>query len=194
MNAKDNWLANLRHIVDTMPSKNLRQAYLMVSEASGLGVEYIYQLYEGKPTATGKKRYPGNKAVEAIRTTFGKGKPPNWMDLPPTTVTSANTRSISDLDWLNKILDEKFQGNQAAMARAFNRQPAQINQYLKGRRNIGADFREHVRTVLGTSARTEWPFRLFSPDEYYSLPKKDLEEIEDLAYGKIGRLKQIRRA
>lgn len=83
MSAKDNWLANLRHIVDAMPAKSRREAYSMVAEASGLGVEYIYQLYEGKPRADGKARYPGNAAVAAIRKAFGAGKPENWIDLPP---------------------------------------------------------------------------------------------------------------
>ena len=84
MSAKDNWLANLRHIVDMMPAKTKREAYQMVAEASGLGVEYIYQLYEGKPRADGKPRYPGNTTIAALRKAFGEGKPENWIDLPPT--------------------------------------------------------------------------------------------------------------
>lgn len=83
MSAKDNWLANLRHIVDSMPAKNKREAYKMVSEASGLSAEYIYQLYEGKPRADGNPRYPGNAAINTLKKAFGDSKPENWFDLPP---------------------------------------------------------------------------------------------------------------
>jgi plasmid maintenance system antidote protein VapI len=95
---------------------------------------------------------------------------------------------MDDLEWLQGILDDKFQGNQAAMARWLERQPAQINQYLKGRRKIGADFREHVRSKLGISS--DWPFSMFTLEEYKSLPDAEKESIEDYAFARIGRNKQ----
>jgi hypothetical protein len=39
-------------------------------------------------------------------------------------------------------------------------------------------------------ARDEWPFTLFSKDEFNSLSKEDRDSIEDFAYGKIGRHRQ----
>jgi len=41
---------------------------------------------------------------------------------------------MNDLELLQRLIDQKYGGNQAAFARAIGRQPAQVNQYLKGRR------------------------------------------------------------
>lgn len=99
---------------------------------------------------------------------------------------------MDDLQWLRSLLEEKFQGNQAAMARWLERQPAQINQYLTGRRNIGAEFREHVRTKMGM--QSDWPFTMFTLSEFTALPKEEREAIEDFAYARIGRARQRKAA
>lgn len=98
MSAKDNWLANVRHIVDSMQAKDKREAYLMVSEVSGVSSEYIYQLYVGKPRADGEPRYPGNSTIEKLKKAFGDGKPANWFDLPPDApITRLKTVDSDDL-------------------------------------------------------------------------------------------------
>lgn len=56
---------------------------------------------------------------------------------------------MDDIQKLQALIDDKFDGNQAAFARAVERQPAQISQYLKGRRTIGTAFKVTVERQLG---------------------------------------------
>lgn len=55
---------------------------------------------------------------------------------------------MNDLELLQRLIDQKYGGNQAAFARAIGRQPAQVNQYLKGRRQIGLEAKMHIEQAL----------------------------------------------
>lgn len=55
---------------------------------------------------------------------------------------------MSDVQKLQELIEAKFQGRQAAFARAIDRAPTQITSYLKGRREIGVAFKAHVEKVL----------------------------------------------
>lgn len=79
MSAQDNWLANLRAIVDleTPDGAKPRIGYQRVAYATGLKEEYIYQLY------TGRKKRMGVEARDKIAETFADGRDPSWIDHPP---------------------------------------------------------------------------------------------------------------
>jgi SOS-response transcriptional repressor LexA len=55
---------------------------------------------------------------------------------------------MSDVEKLQELIDVKFEGKQAAFARAIARAPTQITSYLKGRREIGVAFKAHVEQAL----------------------------------------------
>jgi plasmid maintenance system antidote protein VapI len=56
---------------------------------------------------------------------------------------------MTDSDRLIELIDTKFGGSQAAFARAIKRQPAQVNQYVKGRRMLGVEVMIHIEYMLG---------------------------------------------
>jgi SOS-response transcriptional repressor LexA len=56
---------------------------------------------------------------------------------------------MNDVARLFDLIESRFKGNQAAFARAIGRQPAQINQYLKGRRQLGIEAKMHIEQSLG---------------------------------------------
>lgn len=58
---------------------------------------------------------------------------------------------MTDTARLVELIDTRFEGNQAAFARAIGRQPAQINQYIKGRRQLGIEVKMHIEQKLGLS-------------------------------------------
>ena len=55
---------------------------------------------------------------------------------------------MNDLERLQALIDQNYAGNQAAFARAIGRQPAQVNQYLKGRRQLGIEAKLHIEQAL----------------------------------------------
>lgn len=84
MGVQENWIANLRRVVDTEAAgADKRAGYRAVSTATGLSEEYIYQLYEGKPKADGSPRPMGPKAAKAIARAYANGRPLDWIDNPP---------------------------------------------------------------------------------------------------------------
>jgi len=56
---------------------------------------------------------------------------------------------MNDIARLSELIDTRYAGSQAAFARAISRQPAQINQYLKGRRQLGIEVKMHIEDCLG---------------------------------------------
>lgn len=55
---------------------------------------------------------------------------------------------MNDVELLQALIDQAYGGNQAAFARAIGRQPAQVNQYLKGRRQLGVEAKLHIEQAL----------------------------------------------
>lgn len=55
---------------------------------------------------------------------------------------------MNDVKLLQALIDQEYGGNQAAFARAIDRQPAQVNQYLKGRRQLGVEVKLHIEKSL----------------------------------------------
>jgi DNA-binding transcriptional regulator YdaS (Cro superfamily) len=55
---------------------------------------------------------------------------------------------MNDVELLQSLIDQSYGGNQAAFARAIGRQPAQVNQYLKGRRQLGIEVKLHIEQAL----------------------------------------------
>ncbi|WP_157991636.1 S24 family peptidase [Caldimonas tepidiphila] len=89
MTVQDNWLANLRALVDELSEgDDKRVGYRAVASASGLSEEYIYQLYEGKPKADGSPRHVGPRAAKAIARAFAEGRPHDWFDQAASTVAT----------------------------------------------------------------------------------------------------------
>lgn len=82
--AQDNWLANLRALVDAnSEGDDKRPGYRFVATGSGLSEEYVYQLYNRLPKADGSPRVVGPRAARSIARAFAHGRPPDWIDLPP---------------------------------------------------------------------------------------------------------------
>jgi len=68
---------------------------------------------------------------------------------------------MNDLHRLQQLIDELFKGNQAAFSRAIHRQPAQVSQYLRERRQVGVEIKQHIEKALGLAgwfdgARPKW--------------------------------------
>lgn len=84
MGVQENWLANLRSLVEAHShGGDTRAGLRTVSAAAGLSEEYVYQLYTGKPNADGSPRNVGTRAAKAIARAFGDGREPNWFDESP---------------------------------------------------------------------------------------------------------------
>ena len=66
---------------------------------------------------------------------------------PPCTVASA----MSIADQLQALIDTRFQGVQAAFARAIDRSPSQVNQWLSGYRKLDGKGARHIEMKLGLS-------------------------------------------
>jgi phage repressor protein C with HTH and peptisase S24 domain len=55
---------------------------------------------------------------------------------------------MNDLHRLQQLIDELFNGNQAAFSRAIHRQPAQVSQYVRERRQVGVEIKQHIEKAL----------------------------------------------
>jgi hypothetical protein len=58
---------------------------------------------------------------------------------------------MNDIERLIELIDTRYAGSQAAFARAISRKPAQVNQYLKGRRKLGIEVKMYIEECLGIS-------------------------------------------
>lgn len=114
MSVQDNWLANLRHLVDTeAPGQDKRPGFRAVAQRSGLSEEYVYQLYSAKPKADGSPRTVGPKAARALARAFADGRPMDWIDMPVRTQPGGppppprdfeDRHVVSETDWA--LLDD----------------------------------------------------------------------------------------
>lgn len=78
MSAQDNWLANLRALVDAIAPGTIKRAgYREVASRAGIDEEYVYQLY------TGRKKTVGPDKARSIARAFANGRDLSWIDLPP---------------------------------------------------------------------------------------------------------------
>lgn len=94
MSVQDNWLANLRALVDReAPGEKKRPGIRLVAESAGVNEEYIYQLYHGKTKADGSLRVVGVETAKAISRAFADGRPLDWIDKPPEVKKSPGPRS-----------------------------------------------------------------------------------------------------
>lgn len=81
---QDNWLANLRALVDShAEGADKRPGFRLVAQTAGLSEEYIYQLYEAKPKADGSPRLVGPRAAKSLARAFANGRPHDWFDKAP---------------------------------------------------------------------------------------------------------------
>lgn len=55
---------------------------------------------------------------------------------------------MSRLDKMKELIEKRFNGSQAEFARAIEKAPAQVNQWLNGYRNIGNGAAAHIEDVL----------------------------------------------
>lgn len=79
MTVEDNRLAHLRAIVDAEAAAaggKPRDGYRAVATATGLGEEYIYQLYKGH------KKVIGADAARSLARAYKQGRSDDWFDLP----------------------------------------------------------------------------------------------------------------
>ena len=56
---------------------------------------------------------------------------------------------MTRIEQVRKLIDEKFNGNQADFSRAIGKAPAQVNQWLNGYRNIGDGVALNIEKSLG---------------------------------------------
>jgi hypothetical protein len=80
MTVEDNRIAHLRAIVEAEAKAadgRLRSGYRAVATATGLGEEYIYQLY------TDKRKKVGSDAARAISRAYRRGRSEDWFDFAP---------------------------------------------------------------------------------------------------------------
>lgn len=71
---------------------------------------------------------------------------------------------------MRQLIDERFGGSQAEFARAVNRSPAVVWQYLSGRRKIGEKFARHVESSLRLP--THW---MDQAEQQPALPQSNIE-------------------
>ena len=91
MAAEENRIQNLRKLVDAEAEANggkLRFGYRAISTATGLGEEYIYQLYKGIKTTVGLD------AAKVISRAYLNGRTTDWFDLPPGATTATERHSV----------------------------------------------------------------------------------------------------
>ncbi len=99
MGVQENWLANLRSLVDAHAhGEDTRTGLRIVASAAGLSEEYVYQLYAGKPNTDGSPRNMGTRAANAIARAFGDGRDPNWFNEAPPATALAIGASASSSD------------------------------------------------------------------------------------------------
>lgn len=84
MNLEDIWLAHLRDIVDkeARSGGSLRSGYRSVASKMAKSEEYIYQLYQGKPKASGAPRVVTLDFAKALARHYAEGRDHNWINLP----------------------------------------------------------------------------------------------------------------
>ena len=79
MAAEENRIANLRALVDKEAQDaggKLRLGYRAIATATGLGEEYVYQLYKGI------KSNMSGEAAKTIARMYSNGRPTSWFDSP----------------------------------------------------------------------------------------------------------------
>jgi hypothetical protein len=99
MSIRDNWLSNFRSVVSheiTAAHDRPSQAYQTVSDKTGFGKDYVYQLYKGK--STGGQRYPSMKMMSAIAKEYADGRDLDWINREPGTKSSNQVFSPQALD------------------------------------------------------------------------------------------------
>jgi transcriptional regulator with XRE-family HTH domain len=84
MPIKENWLENFKRVVSSeIDAANGKPAdgYRAVAAKTGLGADYIYQIFKGKPARNPKQ--PSVNAMQAIARAYGEGRPLEWVNFPP---------------------------------------------------------------------------------------------------------------
>lgn len=79
MAAEENRMANFRAIVDSEAQQaggKIRLGYRAVASATGLGEEYVYQLYKGR------KANMSSDAAKTVARAYSNGRPLSWFDNP----------------------------------------------------------------------------------------------------------------
>lgn len=59
-------------------------------------------------------------------------------------ISARYTAAMSRITQMQKIIDRRFAGNQAAFAKAIKRAPSVVWQYLSGHRDMGEKFAQHI--------------------------------------------------
>ena len=83
MDIQDNWLANFKAVVAAeIAAAGGKEAggYRAVETNTGLGYDYIYQIYKGKPAH--KPKRPSAEAMNTIHRVYGNGRDSSWIGRP----------------------------------------------------------------------------------------------------------------
>lgn len=88
MNIEEIWLANFKAVVSAEIAKasNAAEGYRRVAAQTGLGYDYIYQIYKDKPAH--KPKRPSIDVMTTIGRAYGEGKPDHWFNLAPSEMLS----------------------------------------------------------------------------------------------------------
>lgn len=83
MNIEEIWLANFKAVVsaEIAMASNAAEGYRRVAARTGLGYDYIYQIYKDKPAH--KPKRPSRDAMTTIGRAYGEGKPDLWFNAAP---------------------------------------------------------------------------------------------------------------
>lgn len=91
MTIEDIWAAHLRAIVEKEAQASggrLRDGYRAVALKTVKSVEYIYQLYQGKPKANGAPRKVSVDFAKTLGKHYAEGRNPDWINQPPLDLTA----------------------------------------------------------------------------------------------------------
>lgn len=95
MNIEEIWLANFKSVVtaEIASARNAAEGYRRVAARTGLGYDYIYQIYKGKPAH--KPKRPSLDAMTSIGRAYGEGKPDHWFNVAPGEMVTPATQPSS---------------------------------------------------------------------------------------------------
>lgn len=83
MDIQENWLANFKAVVSAeIKAAGGKEAagYRAVAAKTGLGYDYIYQIYKDKPAQ--KPKRPSAEAMNTINRVYGEDREKNWINQP----------------------------------------------------------------------------------------------------------------
>lgn len=101
MDIQENWLSNFKAVVAAeIQAAGNKEAdgYRAVEARTGLGYDYIYQIYKGKPAS--KPKRPSADVMNTINRVYGDGSQTEWVSQPVSVVPlfAVTNREIGNVE------------------------------------------------------------------------------------------------